>query len=150
MKRANFKTGYVFGKRPDGTYLLSKCEPLENCRFGIIEYDYGNSTYLRITPHELEMLNEGNIQWVDHHHQIGSDSTLCFADTIGEAIEKYREKEELPYIAAESEMEAMANDDFTPLHLMSADQLNEKLKDECLDEILMYDETIDDLRYLNE
>ena len=145
-----FKTGYVFGKRLDGTYILSKCEPLNNCRFGIVEYEYGNSAYLRITPHELEMLNEGNTQWVEHYHQIGNDSTLCFADTIGEAIESYRNIEELPYMASESEMEAMTNDFNTPLYLMTVDELNEKLKDENLDEILMYSEVRDDLVYLNE
>ncbi len=146
----SFEKGYVFGKRIDGTYILSKCEPLENCRFGIIKYKYGNSTYLRITPHELDMLNAGNIQWVEHYHQIGNDSTLCFADTIGEAIDKYREKEELPYMASEYEMETGVIDSSTPLYEMTADELNEKLKDENLDEIMMFSDVRDDLMYLNE
>lgn len=146
----NFEKGYVFGKRIDGTYILSKCEPLENCRFGIIKYKYGNSAYLRITSHELDMLNAGNIQWVEHYHQIGNDSTLCFADTIGEAIDKYREKEELPYMASEHEMEVGVNDSSAPLYEMTADELNEKLKDENLDEIMMFSDVRDDLMYLNE
>ena len=53
-------------------------------------------------------------------------------------------------MASESEMEAMTNDADTPLYLMTVDELNEKLKDENLDEILMYSEVRDDLVYLNE
>lgn len=149
MSRVNFKSGYVFGKRIDGTYLLSKCEPLENCRFGVVKYPYEKSKYLRITEDELDMLNSGYAQWIDHEHMIGDDSNLCFANTIGEAIEKYREKESLPYMASESEMEAMASENSIPMYLMTADQLNEKLNDDNLHEVLMYDETIDDLFCLN-
>lgn len=83
----DFEQGYLFGKRL-GTedYVFSPCVPSSLNRFGIIKYKYENADYLMVTKEELEYLNDGNFQWIDHDHMAGRENEISLGKTIGDAI----------------------------------------------------------------
>ncbi len=89
---AKFELGYIFGRRlAVGGCFLMKGAPTANCKFGVVRHTYGNASYVRITREELQMLNCGDSQWLDHEHMLARSGEVFSGLTVGDAIVNYIE-----------------------------------------------------------
>lgn len=87
---ARFELGYIFGRRlAVGGCFLMRGVPTSGCKFGVARYKYGNASYVRVTKEELQMLNSGDSQWLDHEHMLARSGETVLGSSAGEAIANY-------------------------------------------------------------
>lgn len=87
---ARFELGYIFGRRlAVGGCFLMRGVPTSGCKFGVVRYKCGNASYVRVTKEELQMLNSGDSQWLDHEHMLARSGEAVLGSSAGEAIANY-------------------------------------------------------------
>lgn len=143
-----FEKGYLFGKVLGADkYILMECQPNENDNYGIINYQHGNADFIRLTQEQLDALNSGDDQWIDHNNMISYGEHYFIADTVGEAIIGFEEKSgttpELYLRTKVGKTKTLGSAQFQRIDNMTADEINDTVGTDALRGIYYFDEERD-------